>query len=135
MKKNLLICLFTIALSSTFYAQDNSGFKKETVEFIKITGAAKAFEKAIAQIGAMVPETNKEAYTNEANGTLEPLYNQMADLYMAEFTAAEITQLINFYKTDLGKKLASKQVELTQKAMAFGQSWGMKVQAIAQKYQ
>lgn len=36
--------------------------------------------------------------------------------------------------TDLGKKLATKQVLLAQKAMLFGQTWGMEVSQIAQKY-
>lgn len=134
MKKILLVCAFAFALSSQIQAQDNSEFKKETVEFLKITGAGEAFENAIAQIGAMVSEENKEAYTNEAMGTLDGLYGKMAELYMAEFTQDEIKELVAFYNTDLGKKLATKQLGLTQKAMMFGQSWGMEVQAIAQKY-
>jgi uncharacterized protein len=115
-------------------AQDTSDFKKETVEFLKMTGAGAAFENAIAQIGAGVSEENKEAYTKEANGTLVGLYDKMAELYMAEFTQDEIKELVTFYNTDLGKKLAEKQFGLSQKAMAFGQSWGMEVSAIAQKY-
>ena len=132
MKKVLLALtlLFTVATQ----AQDNSVFKNETIEFIKITGAGTAFENAIDQIGTMVPEINKAAYINEANGTLDPLYSKMAELYMAEFTQDEIKELVAFYHTDLGKKLAAKQLSLTQKGMAFGQSWGMEVQAIAQKH-
>ena len=83
----------------------------------------------------MVPETNKAAFIAEANETLDPLYVKMAELYMAEFTQDEIKELVAFYNTDLGKKLATKQLSLTQKAMSFGQSWGMEVQAIAQKHQ
>lgn len=132
MKKVLLVCLFMFAVASQ--AQDNADFKNETVEFIKITGAASAFENAIAQIGAGVSEENKEAYTKEANGTLVGLYDKMAELYMEEFTQEEISELVAFYNTDLGKKLAEKQLGLTQKAMMFGQSWGMEVSAIAQKY-
>lgn len=132
MKKIVLVCLFLTALATQ--AQDNADFKTETVEFLKITGAATAFENAIAQIGAGVSETNKEAYTSEAMGTLDGLYDKMADLYMAEFTQDEIRELVVFYNTSLGKKLAEKQVGLSQKAMMFGQSWGMEVSAIAQKY-
>jgi hypothetical protein len=132
MKKVLLACLFMVAVATQ--AQENADFKKETVEFIKITGAASAFENAIAQIGAGVSEENKEAYTKEANGTLVGLYDKMAELYMEEFTQEEISELVAFYNTDLGKKLAEKQLGLTQKAMMFGQSWGMEVSAIAQKY-
>ena len=133
MKKILLACLFIVAVSQS-QAQDNSTFKSETIEFIKITGAAAAFENAIDQIGAGVTMENREAYTKEANGTLDGLYSKMADLYMAEFTQDEIKELVMFYNTDLGKKLAEKQLGLTQKAMMFGQSWGMEVQTIAQKY-
>tara|TARA_R110000868_G_scaffold252763_5_gene509471 strand:+ start:1379 stop:1750 length:372 start_codon:yes stop_codon:yes gene_type:complete len=115
-------------------AQENTEFKTETIEFIKLTGAGAAFDNAIAQIGAMVSPDNLEAYTNEANGTLDGLYDKMADLYMGEFTQDDIKQLVAFYSTDLGKKLAEKQLGLTQKAMMFGQNWGMEVQAIAQKY-
>jgi len=134
MKKLLLTCLFTIAITVQFQAQDNSEFKKETIEFIKLTGATSAFENAIAQIGASVSTENKEAYNKEANGTLVGLYDKIAELYMAEFTQKEIKELTAFYHTNLGKKLAKKQLVLAQKAMQFGQSWGMEVGAIAQKY-
>jgi uncharacterized protein len=132
MKKILLVCMFIVAIATN--AQDTSDFKNETIEFIKLTGAGAAFENAIAQIGAGVSQENMEAYTNEANGTLDGLYAKMAELYMTEFTQEEIKELVAFYNTDLGKKLAEKQLGLTQKAMMFGQSWGMEVSAIAQKY-
>jgi len=134
MKKLLLVCLLSVTFSTQINAQDNSDFKSEAIEFIKITGAGAAFESAIGQIGAMVSQENKEAYTKEAMGTMDGLYSKMADLYMAEFTQSEIRELIAFYKTDLGEKLAEKQLGLVQKAMAFGQSWGMEVQKIAEKY-
>ena len=133
MKKILVSCLF-LAVVSFSQAQENSDYKNETIEFLKTTGAGSAFENAITQIGTMVAETNKAAYIKEAQGTLEDLYSQLAELYMAEFTHEEIKELVVFYKTDLGKKLAEKQLGLTQKAISLGQAWGMKVQAIAQKY-
>jgi hypothetical protein len=132
MKKLLLVCMFLVAVATQ--AQEASDFKTETIEFIKLTGAGAAFDNAISQIGLNVPEANKEAYTKEASATLEGLYGKIADLYMEEFTQSEIKELVVFYHTDLGKKLATKQLGLTQRAMAFGQSWGMEVSQIAQKY-
>ncbi|MBC3758470.1 DUF2059 domain-containing protein [Hyunsoonleella sp. SJ7] len=133
MKNSLLALVFIFTLSIT--AQESTDFKSETIEFIKITGATQAFETAISQLGAMVPEEKKEAYTKEAKGTLGGLYDKLADLYMAEFNQEEIKELVKFYKTELGKKLASKQVMLAQKGMLLGQTWGMEVQGVAQKYQ
>ncbi|GAA3656893.1 DUF2059 domain-containing protein [Flavivirga jejuensis] len=134
MKKIVLLALSIIALTFQSQAQDNTEFKNVTVEFIKLTGAGAAFENAIDQLGTGVSEANKEAYTKEAKGTLDALYTKMADLYMAEFTQDEIKELVAFYKTDLGKKLSEKQLGLTQKAMTYGQSWGMEIQGIAQKH-
>ncbi|KJD36780.1 hypothetical protein PW52_03860 [Tamlana sedimentorum] len=133
MKKLLLLCLFVIGLTTQMQAQDDA-FKTETIEFIKLTGAGSAFENAIGQIGAMVPEAKKKGYRQEALGTLDGLYGKMADLYMKEFTQSEIKELVAFYNTDLGKKLAEKQLGLTQQAMMLGQSWGIEVQGIAQKH-
>lgn len=134
MKKVLFVCLIMLAFVTNSNAQDASEFKTKTIEFIKLTGAATAFDNAIMQLGAMVSEENKEAYFKEANETLVGLYDKMAELYMSEFTQPEIDELIKFYHTDLGKKLADKQLKLTQRAMAFGQSWGIEVQGIAAKY-
>ncbi len=132
MKKILFVCLLMLTL--TVNAQDNSEFKILTIEFIKLTGTGDAFDQGINQIGLSVPEANKEAYTKEAKGTLGALYDKIAELYMSEFTKEEIKSLTDFYKSDLGKKLASKQMDLAQKAMSYGQSWAMEVQGIAQKH-
>ncbi|MFD0834715.1 DUF2059 domain-containing protein [Mariniflexile aquimaris] len=133
MKKILLVCLFVFAITQT-QAQESTEFKSQTIEFIKLTGAVKAFESAIDQIGFNVPEAKKAAYREEANGTLTGLYDKIAGLYMEEFTQSEIKELVAFYNTSLGKKLAEKQLGLTQKAMSFGQAWGMEVSQIAQKH-
>jgi len=74
MKKLLFLCVFVLGLTTQIQAQDNSEFKQETVEFIKLTGAGEAFENAIAQIGFKVSDANKKAYKEEANATLIDLY-------------------------------------------------------------
>lgn len=132
--KKILFAGLVLMMFSFSQAQENSEYKNETIKFLKTTGAGAAFENAITQIGTMVPETNRAAYTNEAQGTLVGLYDKLAELYMGEFTQEEIKQLIVFYNTDLGKKLAEKQLGLTQKAMSFGQNWGIQIQNIAQKH-
>ena len=132
MKK--IIVVIALLLTVSLQAQDNSEFKKQTIEFLKLTGSADMFDNAISQIGMMVPEKNKEAYTKEAKGTLDGLYGEIAELYMKEFTQDEIAELVAFYKSEIGQKLSSKQTQLTQQGMMLGQNWGMELQQIAQKH-
>lgn len=131
--KNITLILF-LFVTVIMQAQETSQFKKETIEFIKLTGSGAAFDSAISQIGAMVPEANRDAYQKEAQATLDGLYDKLADLYMTEFTQSEIKELVAFYNTDLGKKLSEKQLSLTEKGIMLGQSWSMELQAIMQKY-
>lgn len=132
MKKILLV--LTLVFSVSVNAQDGSDFKSKTIEFIKLTGSAQVFDDAISQIGMMVPEDKKEAYTKEAKGTLIDLYGELANIYMKEFTEAEIDKLMEFYNSEIGQKLSSKQAALTQSGMMIGQNWGMSLSQIAQKY-
>ena len=134
MKKITLFTVLFLLLAGNITAQEDSEFKKETIEFLKLTGATAAFANAIAQIGAGVPELNVMAYNEVAKKTLDGLYSKMADLYMKEFTPEEIKELVAFYSTDLGKKVAEKQLALSQQAMIMGQAWGGEVQQIAQKH-
>lgn len=132
MKKLLFIIILSVTLGAQ--AQENSAIQEKGISLIKASGAASAFEDAIAQIGAGVGADNKEAYKTEAMGTLDEIYQQLGVLYAEEFTEEEIDGLLKFYETDLGKKLSVKQNLISQKAMMIGQSWGMKIGQIAQKY-
>lgn len=133
-KRVLLVCLF-MAMIPFAKAQENPQFTADTVEFLKLTGAGAAFDQAVMQIGAIVSAENKEAYAKEAATSVDLLYTKMAAMYMEEFTHDEIKELLKFYNSDLGKKMASKQMSLMQKGMSLGQTWGMELQQIAQKYQ
>ena len=132
MKKVAFAIILFLAVN--VQAQEKSVLQTKSEELIKLTGAGKAFEDAIAQIGAGVGADKKEAYKKEAEGTLGEIYDKLGALYAEEFTEEEIDSLISFYNTDLGKKLSVKQLQISQKAMMVGQTWGMKVSGIAQKY-
>ena len=132
--KKIILALALIVSINTYAQTEDSKFKTETIEFIKITGSGAMFDSAIDQIGASVPGDNKEAYKKEAYKSLDTLYSKMADMYMEEFTESEISELVKFYKSDLGKKVASKQAVMAQKGMVLGQNWGMGLSQIAAKF-
>jgi uncharacterized protein len=57
----------------------------------------------------------------------DELINAIADLYARNFTAAELQQVIAFYKGPVGQKFLERMPVITQESMAVGQRWGQQI--------
>lgn len=134
MKKILFIIVLAICSITANAQTENTKFKEETVKLIKII-SADSFMPYIEQITAAIPEENQTAFSKELEVTFDKLYSSMAEIYMKEFTEEEILQLIAFYETPVGKKIASISGTLSQEASVALQDWGLEVQEIMEKYQ
>lgn len=132
MKRIMLICAF-IAVYAT-QAQEDSAYRNTAIEFVKLSSDKAMFDTAIDQLGNKVTDAKKKEFRAEAKTTLNGLYANMAELFMAEFSHDELKDLVRFYKTDLGKKFALNQMRISQKAMRLGVSWGHEIQMVAEKY-
>lgn len=132
MKKILLIVVACFSL--TINAQQDDQYITDAKNLVKIVSES-AFTPMIDQFASMVSADKKEALIADVKATFPELYTKMAEIYMEEFSHSEIKELLAFYATPIGKKLADKTGELSQKGMIAGQSWGMKLQGIIQKYQ
>ena len=132
MKK--LIIVITVFVGFLLNAQEKTAFEKDTYQLVE-TLTKPAFEPVIVQFTSMVKADKVNAFKKELNESFPELYTAMANIYMKEYTHEEIKKLLEFYETDLGKKVAKNSATLAQKGMAAGQAWGMKVQSIMSKYQ
>ena len=133
--KKLVVLIVFVCFSITAKAQENVDlFKADTQKLVNIVSES-AFTPYIEQFSTMVAEENKEVFMTEINKTFPELYAAIASIYMEEFTHAEIKELLTFYETPIGKKLASKTGELGQKGMVAGQAWGIKIQQLIEQYQ
>jgi hypothetical protein len=132
--KKILFVLAIVCSSLTINAQTDESYLADTAKLVEIISGDN-FQPFIAEILATIPKENQAAFSEELTATFPALYNAIAEIYMEEFTHEEIKDLIVFYETPVGKKLASKVGELGQKGMSLGQSWGIEVQEIILKYQ
>jgi hypothetical protein len=48
-------------------------------------------------------------------------------IYDKYYTETDIDQLIEFYKSPVGKKMIEVQPQLTQESMLAGQTWGRQI--------
>lgn len=133
--KKVLLLVAIVCFSVTAKAQENVDvYTADAENLVKIVSES-AFTPVIDQFSGMVAEDKKEALIADIKATFPELYSAMAKIYMEEFTHSEIKEILAFYATPIGKKLAEKTGDLSKKGMIAGQAWGMKLQGIIQKYQ
>ncbi len=132
MKKMILILAFVLT-GVMVHAQEKDAFTKDTEKLVRVISAS-AFEPVVKQFSAMVPQDKKEAFEKDVRATFPKLYAAMAEIYKEEFTHDEVKDILAFYATPTGKKLAEKTGVLSQKGMAAGQQWGMEIQTLISKY-
>lgn len=132
--KKFFTILAIVAMSYFGFSQDSSTFKADTIRFLEVSGATEPIRNIGEQIKMMIPEDHHEEFTKDFEATLPPFFSKIADIYMQEFTHDEIKQILAFYDSEIGKKVASKTGELMDKASVAGEQWGLDLQMIMSKY-
>jgi hypothetical protein len=110
-------------------------------EMMVASGAVKQFDEAIPLlVGQMarsfmtlVPDKAKEI--REVFDQLGPrflerkgeLIDQVAELYAAELSQAELEAVVAFYKSPVGLKFAAAQPRIVRQSVMLGQRWGERI--------
>ena len=139
MKKTLVLFILTLGMAFGLQAQTND-YTEKVKSFLVLSGAEENFKMVIEQMlntfKASQPDVPEEYWSEVKkevlNTSLDDLVNLIAPIYQKHLTEADLDDIIEFYKTPAGKKLAEKTPVITQESMAAGQQWGMQ---IAQKVQ
>ena len=130
--KKLFFTAASIFVAQLSFAQD--AFKADVVKLIQSAGAEGSMKVAKEQILVAVPEEKRAAFSKDFDATLPSLYEKMAKVYMEVYTHQDIKDMLKFYESPIGKKMAEKSGELSSKSMAAGQEWGMELQTTMMKY-
>ena len=131
--KKLLFVFFLMFIGYQSQAQENTSFEQKASQLIKMT-SGQQFDIMLDPVVKMVPEKNREAFKKEMMASLENIYSQLAQVYMENFTEAEMDQILAFYHSPVGEKMVKITPELTKKGMEIGQQWGQELQPIMMKY-
>lgn len=138
-KKFVLVCCFVLSC-----APAHSGVKEHRAlaeELIKITDGDTVMEKMKAQVTMIfqqittqmnVQDADKpklEKYSKRFDSILkedmawDKVKDQYLDLYTKVFTEEETKGLVDFYKSDLGKKVTAKMPDLMQQSMTVARGY------------
>ncbi|MFC6098273.1 DUF2059 domain-containing protein [Flavobacterium qiangtangense] len=130
--KKLLLTIALILVAQLSFAQD--AFKADALKLIQNSGAAGPMKSAKEQVMASIPQDKQAVFSKEFDATLPSLYDKMAKVYMEIYTHQDIKDMLKFYDSPVGKKMAERSGDLMTKSMAAGQEWGMELQGIMMKY-
>lgn len=132
--KKMLFAVAFILTAHLGMAQD-AAFKSDVDRLLDLSGSTAQMDVAKKQVIAMVPADKQAEFSKEFEASLKPVIQVQKDFYLKEFTHEEVKQIIKFYESPVGKKLAQKTSKLTEATMPAIQSWSMELQSIIMKYQ
>ena len=132
MKKIFIAALFFL-VANVAMAQD-AAVKADVKKLIQLAGANAQMDLAKKQVLTMIPAAKQEAFLKEFNAILQPMVDKQVNFYIAEFTADEIKQMIKFYESPLGKKMAEKALKQSEASMQDSQEIGGEINSLVMKY-
>lgn len=136
MKKLLLLTTLLIFFSLNLVAQSEEDkiFEESVFEMFSLSGTEETFQTTIQQMATLLePLGGSEEFLNAfLDASILDVQKRLVPVYKNHFTLEDIQQLIAFYKTPIGQKLAQKTPLITGESMQVGQQWGME---LYQEYQ
>lgn len=135
MKRTLSILAFFMLFTFTSFAQSDKVYENTLSEMFQVSGSEETFKVAINQMitsyKGQYPQVSadiwKELEKEFLKASMDELVVMLTPAYQKHLTQKDLEELIQFYKTPIGRKFAEKTPLLTREAMQVGQQWGMKI--------
>ena len=129
MKLLLPVLIALSLLQPNALRADEASQKKAAESLLALMGMEKLLSQSVDQMLALQVQQNPSLAPYQAQMktflnkymSWASLKDDMAKVYMAEFTEAELNDLIKFYQTPLGKKTVEKMPSLMAKGAEMGQ--------------
>ena len=137
MKKNLFILAIALIVTTALQAQSKT-YPATLKKYMEASGSLAAFKTAVngmmgnfKTMNSSVPEEVwKELEIEFQSTSVDDLVTMLSPVYEKHLTETEMNEIIKFYNSPVGKKLAEKTPSIMAESMQVGQTWG---QAVGQK--
>jgi hypothetical protein len=130
MKKPILI--LGVVFTSTFAFSQDVSITNHAKELLEMTGSGKVgvqvMNNMISAFKTKLPNVPVE-FWDEISKEVNPegLIELVAPIYAKYYTNDELLQLLEFYKSPLGKKVIANMPLITQDSYQIGEEWGRKI--------
>lgn len=133
MRKFLLLSIFTLTWG--FANAQTDSYSKTLKKYIEVSGSMQSFSVAIKSIMGNfknmktgVPDEFWKEMETELSGTsIDELVTMLTPVYKKYLAEADLKEIIAFYNSPAGKKLAESTPGIMGESMQAGQAWGQTV--------
>lgn len=137
----IFVLFLTLPIVSTSAQSQDDAYKQTLKTMMTTSGAIQTSESLLTQIITMMKQNASgvadsfwndfaEQYKEKFQNRLTELY---APIYQKYLTIDDLKQIIAFYESPVGKKLASATPAMTAEGMQLGQQLGMEIATQMQK--
>jgi len=135
MKTVIAIIFLTILSSSMSFSQVDKEYTKALKTMFKVAGSEDTYKTVITQMFNMFKEQYSDVdekvwddFEKEFLKTsMNDLVEMLAPVYVKYLSQDELEELIAFYNSSIGRKLAESTPLIIQESMQIGQEWGKKI--------
>ncbi|MDP3434842.1 MAG: DUF2059 domain-containing protein [Bacteroidota bacterium] len=132
-----MIMLLGFLLGAYCAKAQTGDYDKDLEKFLQISGSTSTYDMVYdqmkGQIQMMKPGVPDSIWVNLKNEVFDKevleLTKQLVPLYQKHFTHEDVKEMISFYESPIGKKLAITTPIIGREAMQIGQTWGMNLMA------
>lgn len=126
--KNILIACFIFS-SALGFSQSKTENVKEIIRLNGLSNMSSDVKiQFLDQFKKMYPNVKDSFWKKmEAEINTDSLITQTSVLFEKYYTANEISELLQFYKSPLGKKMIANMHLIMQESQVIGQKWGMEI--------
>ncbi len=134
MKKLLIVFCLYLGLPGFVAAQSND-YLKSVEELLSVSGSGAVLQKIIPSMLSMLKEQIPiipDAYWNELEQEITKtapaeLAIMIVPVYRKYLSQEELNEIIAFYKTPAGQKLATVSPQISAELLSVGQQWGLQL--------
>jgi hypothetical protein len=135
MKKIIFLVSFILLTGSFSFAQDNTSYKSTLSKMMEASGSQNAYKAVIKQSIIMFKQQKSEIPAefwtefeqNLTKSSFDHLLDMIFPIYQKYMSEQDLKDLIAFYQSPIGKKLAEKTPFIAADSMQAGQEWGKKL--------
>ena len=135
MKKAITILVLSILSSTATFAQTDKEYTNTLGTLFEAMGSEETYKSVIKQMMEMMRQNygdiDAELWSELEKEMVESSMTELVDLltpvYKKHLTLEDLKEIIAFYNTPVGMKLARSTPLITTESMQVGQEWGMKI--------